>query len=108
MLCCFPDDSQCARDVAETQQVQAEPLSLEELSQLDCDLYSQDCDKTSSNTVVYAKPHSTKPRPNLLIFLALHNKKYKIVWDEVARKKKPEYPITFEFQIKNNFSVIMY
>lgn len=64
MLCCFPDDSQCARDVAETQQVQAEPLSLEELSQLDCDLYSQDCDKTSSNTVVYAKPHSTKLKLN--------------------------------------------
>ena len=65
MFCCFPNDSQCARDVAETQKMQAEPLNLEELSQLDCDLYSQDCDnKTSANTVVCAKPHSTKLRLN--------------------------------------------
>ena len=44
--------------------MQAEPLNLEELGQLDCDLHPQDCDKTSSNTVAYAKPHSTKLRHN--------------------------------------------
>ena len=69
MFCCFPDDSQCARDVAETQQVQAEPLNLEELSQLDCDLYSQDCDKTSSTQLFTLSP--TAPNWNLITVVAL-------------------------------------
>ena len=64
MFCRFPNDSHVPGMWPETQQMQAEPLNLEELGQLDCDLHSQDCDKTSSNTVAYAKPHSTKLRHN--------------------------------------------